>query len=522
MAKYQYVDAADKLQTVEAASSEAALAAAKNIGKSSGVMLVPPKVDKVNTSTDAGKLGNSSVPNVPPATQSGSAADLAYSIGSSMPGVSDAKNAAAAFAPTAGPIETSYAELVRSMQQDISSIAGKSRSRAELLQTEGVNANKELINRYTQQLQQEQRALSKTTSALYEGEAGFMTSGYADKKAQDIQRRSLSKQADIAIAANAAQGNIEAALEIVDQKLQVKYGEAEDRLALQKQYIDLLSPLMSAEQQRTATARQNELSLYAADLNNKRDLEKMDYQAKLQRQQAAYEASLVPPARTVSFDGGSGDGKNLDLWAENVAGLTGGNTEKGREKVLNDIANAQENGGGPAAANLIASRYISSRDKREQDSLVGAEQALTQMKALDKFYEDNPDFDINYFTKKLSDVSGYFGGKDPKTVEFLAIRNRLDSALRVADTGLSLTGYELSDSQQRFYSDSDNLDNYKTKTAALKDNLVSNVKNEFDRGVGSGFFETYASGRPWSSVLQGSSGGPSVDAYDDLLKSLNL
>jgi hypothetical protein len=486
-------------------------------------MLVQPKVSP-KTSVDAGRLGKSDTPTVPTPKESGAIADASYAIGASMPGVQDAKNAAAAFQTQAGPVETQIAEILASVQKDISGVAGKSARQAELMKSEGVNANKELLNTYTKQLEQEQRNLKKTTDAINNGELGFMTAGYANKKLQDIQRQSLSRQADIAILANAAQGNISTAMDLVDQKLQIEYGERENRIALQKQYLDMVSPLLSAENKRIADQRAIEVSLYSDKLAAERETARMEYQAKLQRQNAAYEASLQPTGAGsygVSTQTGSSALQNADLGINNIASLTGGSTQKGRDAAASDLINAYQTGGTPAMLDLARSRFVSTRDAKEQNAYDAAEDALQQYGEIKNFLKENPDFDISYAKKALYEASGYFGKQDPKTTEFLSLVNNFDSKLRVVDTGLSLTGFELNDSQKRFYSNKDTVDTYLTKADVLVNDMTNKLSNKYDRGIGAGFYQAYQQTKPYLQEQTASiDSGDSV--YDSFLTGQNL
>lgn len=445
MAKYQYVDSADKLQTVEAPSAEAAMAAAKDIGKSSGVMLAQPKVNP-KPNVDAGRLGKNGTPTVPTPKESGAIADASYAIGVAMPGVQDAKNAAAAFTTQAGPIETAYADLLASMQKDISGVAGKSARQAELMKSEGVNANKELLNQYTKQLEQEQRNLKKTTDAINNGELGFMTSGYANKKLQDIQRQSLSRQADIAILANAAQGNISTAMDLVDQKLQIEYGEKEDRIALQKQYLELVTPLLEGERKRIADQRAIEVGLYQDQLASERETARMKYQAELQRQNAAYESSLrvaENASASPSFNFGDDSSKYGQALSFALTGSSMPLKAQAQQQAL--MEQYVKSGDFDSARELIirnATESLTSTEKQAARGRAATVAALSDIKGLLDEYK-NSGGSTNLLKGSLMDAAAKIGATtDPKLSEIGARMNVALINYRRAVSGAAFTESE--------------------------------------------------------------------------------
>jgi len=525
MAKYQYADAQNNLKTIEASSAEAAMASAKDIGKSSGVRLLPSKVKNVGTSTDAGNLGNTNLPTPP--TKGDTAGD---GIAGALSGISSlsveqqsAKDAAAPFATQPSALENEGMKITRDLIAELQKTRGKTARTAELQDEAGVSTYEEQLRTYRKQLNQEQSSLQKSLDAVSQGQAAG-TLAFADVRSRRLQRESLANQTDISINSEIAQGNLEGAMKQVENKLKIEYGDIEDNIAIQKSTLEMLTPFMTTEQARAAENKKNELAFYMSDVQQKKDLERMDYQAKLNRQQASFEAGLKAAAESSVYSArDAATDKNLNFFLNN-AKLKYGKTaaaQKLLEQAYNQNVSMRGSAGGYET--LLGVAF----DGTDQKALDGIKEAQSGYKRLDEFYANNPDFDTSYAKQKANNIAKYAGGQDLVLTEFNAITNEIESSLRALKTGLSLTGFELEDSTQRYFTETDTLASYTKKMDNLRASLDAQLKSKVDNRLGSGFYDGYRSSLDGGNVISDddwnappksgasvSSGALSMDAFN--------
>ena len=113
------------------------------------------------------------------------------------------------------------------------------------------------VKEYNQQLKSEQEALRKQVEQIQTG-AGTATAAQRNASAQEAQRVSLRKQADIAIIGMAAQGRFDSAKSIADRAVAVQMEQGQRRLDVLGLNYERNKDLFSKAEQRAFESAQSD------------------------------------------------------------------------------------------------------------------------------------------------------------------------------------------------------------------------------------------------------------------------
>jgi len=124
---------------------------------------------------------------------------------------------------------------------------GAAERRGELIEESGLADIQAQRNQINQQLLQEQRALEKAQRSLLEENPDALIGAGAQTDFGRIERRSLQKQADLAIIKAGLQGNEETANNLINQRLELEFGAEIARLDAVKEQLPFLTDLADSE-----------------------------------------------------------------------------------------------------------------------------------------------------------------------------------------------------------------------------------------------------------------------------------
>lgn len=217
---------------------------------------VPTPITKKNSTPTIGTDAINTPSTVVPGPKNRSQT-LASDLGMSVNGMTEADKKAldnvSGFVPadTMSPLEKSQQSLLEKVYAGFEKLTGKKAFIKDEYANQGLEEKQKALIGYDNQLKQEQRALDIETRRLQENPEGKL-SGNLNAQIADVQRKSLQKQADIAILKSAAQGDITTAQNIIDQKVELEFGEVQDQVDLAKEYLNLIQPSLSAEEKKKA------------------------------------------------------------------------------------------------------------------------------------------------------------------------------------------------------------------------------------------------------------------------------
>lgn len=167
------------------------------------------------------------------------------------------------------------AGMTRQVLDAIKGLGTKGEITQEAYKDEDISGKRQLVQDYTNQLEAEKRALDLAIRDLPKD--GTVSKRFRQGQIDAITTASLRKQADIAILANAAIGNLEVAQQNVQDRIALEYGPIEDKYNTLLMTIDAVSGLESGVKTQLKEQAQAEKEL--ANSNQ-------------QRQQALYELAI--------------------------------------------------------------------------------------------------------------------------------------------------------------------------------------------------------------------------------------
>ena len=150
-------------------------------------------------------------------------------------------------------IETPAIETERNLLQRIVGafdVRGQRATReGELIQEANIANIEAERNRINQQLLQEQRSLEKARRTLLEENPDALIGVGAETDFGRIERRSLQKQADLAIIKAGLQGDLETAQNLIEQSLELEFGSQMAELEAIKEQLPFVQQLARSERE---------------------------------------------------------------------------------------------------------------------------------------------------------------------------------------------------------------------------------------------------------------------------------
>lgn len=120
---------------------------------------------------------------------------------------------------------------------------------ARLEEEAGIAGKAEKVTDYTNQLEAEQRALTKQIEAVRANPSG-MLAGALESEVNRVQRDSLTKQADLALLQSAANRDLTTAQSIIDRKIDLITEPLKFKLEFDKFFYEENKDILSKEEQR--------------------------------------------------------------------------------------------------------------------------------------------------------------------------------------------------------------------------------------------------------------------------------
>lgn len=191
-----------------------------------------------------------------PTPKEKTASQLGLTLGSLTPTDTKALENVSGYIPAdqVSPLEQSSNDLLTKVLKGFEKLTGKSAFVKSETESAGLADKQKEITRLDNELKAEQNRLINAKAELEKNPEGKLTRNI-NAQIQQVEKDSYRKQADIAILKSAAQADYTTAQSIIDQKVQLEFGEVEDQINLAQQYLNLIQPTLNREEKKKADAQ---------------------------------------------------------------------------------------------------------------------------------------------------------------------------------------------------------------------------------------------------------------------------
>lgn len=412
-------------------------------------------------------------------------------------------------------LETQQQGLVDKAISAIEKLTGRSLRKQEVTEEQKIPEKLQAITDIDNEIAAMDREYELARRRIQDNADGKLR-GAVDADLRVLQKDYLERKADKSLIKAAANSDLTTAYEIIDQKLDLEFGGAEDELKIRKEQLEIMKPLMDKEQAKQAQEFELFLGERERILTQQREDAKLLEQSKAQAIQLA--ASQNAPSSVLNAIKSATD--MAGVWS--AAGQYGGDI-LARQKQLLDIAKSQKELSKTTATGASDDPFLQSL----LDTSGGKALTDTTIQKLDKGLTVLGQLGVlqaNIENIKTGPIAGAFKGANPWDTEGQTIKAQLNAVVPNLARGIYGEVGVLTDNDIRTYSQT--LPNLKSteeiRNAVLYitlDMIGKSIKNTLSVNAAagrdvSGFVDIYTEmENTKNSILSGipNAGGGAVD-----------